>query len=89
VFVNNISWLAATGITKGCAPREFCPNDPVTRGQIAAFIVRAGLTKSVSRTSVVAMEPPPKQLSGRFLPEHGMPAPIALAIPDQSGNVTE
>lgn len=41
VFVNSIRWLAATGITQGCGPREFCPNDAVTRGQMAAFMARA------------------------------------------------
>lgn len=35
--------LATLGITKGCAtdPARFCPNDPVTRGQMASFLVRA------------------------------------------------
>ncbi|HLU31701.1 MAG TPA: hypothetical protein VK088_08055 [Acidimicrobiia bacterium] len=36
--------MAAEGITRGCSPpanTEFCPKDPVTRGQIAAFLVRA------------------------------------------------
>ncbi len=33
--------IAAVGITKGCGPLEFCPNDPVSRGQMAAFLVRA------------------------------------------------
>jgi Polysaccharide lyase 14/S-layer homology domain len=41
VFVDDIRWLASTGITKGCGPRRFCPLDPVTRGQMAAFMVRA------------------------------------------------
>lgn len=41
VFVSSISWLAGTGITKGCAPRLFCPDDDVTRGQMAAFLSRA------------------------------------------------
>jgi hypothetical protein len=41
VFVDNIRWLARTGITKGCGTRKFCPLDPVTRGQMAAFMVRA------------------------------------------------
>ncbi|MEA2000619.1 MAG: putative Ig domain-containing protein [Actinomycetota bacterium] len=48
VFVDDIMILATAGITKGCNPPvndEFCPNDPVTRGQMAAFLVRAlGLT---------------------------------------------
>lgn len=41
VFVGDIDWLAGNGITKGCQPRYFCPDDPVTRGQMAAFLVRA------------------------------------------------
>jgi len=45
IFEEDIEWLAAAGITKGCNPREgntkFCPNDYVTRGQMAAFLVRA------------------------------------------------
>ena len=28
------------GITSGCGPTTYCPNDPVTRGQMAVFIVR-------------------------------------------------
>ncbi len=37
----SIEAIAAEGITLGCGPVEFCPNDPVTRGQMAAFLVRA------------------------------------------------
>ena len=48
VFESNILKMATAGITKGCNPPandEFCPNDNVTRGQMAAFLVRAlGLT---------------------------------------------
>jgi VCBS repeat-containing protein len=48
VFETNILKLATAGITKGCNPpanSRFCPNDYVTRGQMAAFLVRAlGLT---------------------------------------------
>lgn len=43
-FVGDITWLAEQGITKGCNPPAntlFCPADPVTRGQMAAFLVRA------------------------------------------------
>ena len=41
---NAIVWLAEEGITRGCNPPtndRFCPDDPVTRGQMAAFLVRA------------------------------------------------
>ena len=44
VFFGEIAALADAGITKGCNPPEntlFCPDDPVTRGQMAAFLVRA------------------------------------------------
>jgi len=44
VFVDDIQWLGNTGISKGCNPPAndmFCPGDVVTRGQMAAFLVRA------------------------------------------------
>jgi Tol biopolymer transport system component len=44
IFESDICWLADQGITRGCNPpanTEFCPTDPVTRGQMAAFLVRA------------------------------------------------
>jgi hypothetical protein len=42
-FSSEIAWLAASGITKGCNPPAndaFCPDDAVTRSQMAAFLVR-------------------------------------------------
>ena len=38
-----IERLAELGITKGCRlePLSFCPDDPVTRSQMASFLVRA------------------------------------------------
>ncbi|MGH8910954.1 MAG: S-layer homology domain-containing protein, partial [Acidimicrobiia bacterium] len=48
VFENDILLLSASGITKGCNPpdnTEYCPEREVTRGEMAAFFVRAlGLT---------------------------------------------
>lgn len=44
VFVADIAALSAASITRGCNPDgepRFCPKDPVTRGQMAAFLVRA------------------------------------------------
>ncbi len=40
-FCGFVEKLAADGITGGCAPGTFCPNDPVTRGQMAVFLVAA------------------------------------------------
>jgi Tol biopolymer transport system component len=48
VFQADIEWLWSQRITRGCNPPwndHFCPRDTVTRGQMAAFLVRAlGLT---------------------------------------------
>ena len=43
-FVDDIIWLATEGITKGCNPPandHYCPDRPVSRGEIAAFLHRA------------------------------------------------
>ena len=43
-FEGDINALAAAGITKGCNPPAnslFCPGDPVTRAQMASFLIRA------------------------------------------------
>ena len=32
---------AAAGITQGCTATEYCPNEFVTRDQMAAFLLRA------------------------------------------------
>lgn len=44
VFSADVEWLASEGITKGCNPpfnTVYCPDASVTRGQMAAFLVRA------------------------------------------------
>lgn len=46
-FHSDIAWLEAAGVTKGCNPpanTEYCPNDNVTRGQMAAFMRRLAQT---------------------------------------------
>ena len=43
-FEADIEWLGAAGVTKGCNPPindRYCPNDVVTRGQMAAFLHRS------------------------------------------------
>ena len=37
-FINDFS---TRHITSGCAGGNYCPNDQVTRGQMAVFLVRA------------------------------------------------
>ncbi len=57
IFEADIEWLAAEGVTKGCNPPtndRYCPDDPVTRGQMAAFLVRfLGLTDDGGGNSFV------------------------------------
>jgi S-layer homology domain len=40
-FFQYIEALAASGITGGCGSGNYCPDNPVTRGQIAVFIAKA------------------------------------------------
>jgi hypothetical protein len=43
-FERDTDRLGAAGVTRGCNPPtndRFCPDDPVTRGQMAAFLARA------------------------------------------------
>lgn len=45
VFHEDIAWLADHDITRGCNPPDndqFCPDDSVTRAQMAAFLHRFG-----------------------------------------------
>ncbi len=37
---NNINSLAATGITQGCDNHRYCPDQPITRGQMATYLAR-------------------------------------------------
>ncbi len=40
-FEAEIASLASSGITSGCLTTSYCPNRPVTRGEMAAFLIRA------------------------------------------------
>ena len=40
-FADHIGWMYDTGLTTGCAPDLFCTRNPVSRGQMAAFLDRA------------------------------------------------
>jgi hypothetical protein len=36
----DIVWLAEAGVTVGCAPGRYCPDDPLTRGEAASLLWR-------------------------------------------------
>jgi len=40
VFVLDVAWASATGLTSGCEPGLFCPDRQITRGEAAAFLRR-------------------------------------------------
>jgi hypothetical protein len=41
-FCNNVSWIANRNVTLGCTATLYCPQDNVTRLQMAAFMQRLG-----------------------------------------------
>lgn len=41
VHHQSINAAAEEGITAGCTPTDYCPRDPVNRGQMASFLARA------------------------------------------------
>jgi hypothetical protein len=55
-FYTEIGKLSARGVTLGCGGGNFCPDDPVTRQQMAALIIRA-----------LGQPQPPQPSSQRFL----------------------
>lgn len=40
-FFRFVEALAASGVTGGCGPGAYCPDSPVTRGQLAVFLATA------------------------------------------------
>jgi S-layer homology domain len=48
IFHGDIAWMDANGITSGCGGGNYCPDDNVTRGQMAAFMKRLATKKVVN-----------------------------------------
>ena len=40
-FADDIAWLYAEGLTTGCGVKLYCPNEAVSRAEMASFLVRA------------------------------------------------
>ena len=81
-FHDDIDWIADNGITFGCNPPnndEYCPDDLVTRGQMAAFMKR--LATGMGPRAASATEPnPPDGADYRLSVELAAPAPGVLVI---------
>ncbi|MCZ7651661.1 MAG: RHS repeat-associated core domain-containing protein [Thermoanaerobaculia bacterium] len=54
----NIEAISYAGITVGCGPELYCPDSPLTRGQMARFLIRA--------SSGSNFDPPPCTGAGPF-----------------------
>lgn len=59
IFHDDISWLADSGVTRGCNPpenSEFCPNDVVRRDTMAAFLHRLATSQVVDAKSAITSQ---------------------------------
>ncbi len=77
-----VQWLVIRGITNGCAtsPARFCPEHPVSRDQMAMFLVRA--------LGLAITTPPPRLASLNGLPVKGLDwnrRVVAIKIDDHRG----
>jgi hypothetical protein len=67
-FFKFIQKMAQTGITAGCAPEMYCPNDTLTRGQMAVFIVTGLLNELLpAGTPLIASAVPNSATPGQTL----------------------
>ena len=69
---SHIERFAVLGVTKGCAtdPLRYCPDQPVTRGQMATFIARVlGLAVEPVLLSNEKVLVPVARLTGRLAPK--------------------
>ncbi len=58
IFAGDIQWIKDAGITKGCNPPAntlYCPEDDVTREQMAAFMHRLASNRVVDAATVEGM----------------------------------
>jgi len=69
-FYNEIGKLSARAITLGCDSSNFCPDDPVTRQQMAAFIIRAlGILNPPQPSTQRFLDVPPSNPFYAFIEE--------------------
>ena len=67
-FYTEIGKLAARGVTLGCGNGNYCPNDPVLREQMAAFIMRAkGEFNPPTPASQRFVDVPPSNVFYKFI----------------------
>ncbi len=62
-----IQRMKRDGVTAGCGTNTYCPNDPVTRGQMAIFIMRAAFNLLLPANTPVLTQISPSVLPVRHL----------------------
>ena len=68
IFFSWIQEMKQLGITSGCGPTTYCPDDPVTQGQMAVFLMRGAFNQLLpSTTPVIASAFPATALPGTTL----------------------
>jgi len=84
-FCTDVEWIKNRRVTLGCTTTEYCPNDPVTRLQMAAFLHRIG---EVLQPAVFTLEANPGAIDLDALPTPRVcvtpdvdPAPVPPALP--------
>ena len=88
-YAQSVASLAASGITQGCDDgTRFCPNDNVTRGQMAAFLHRAEAAQH-RRYRADPLGSPPRSLGldafyEKYLDAGGIPILSASDVPDEA-----
>jgi len=58
-----IQKMKQLGITTGCSPTTYCPDDPVTRGQMAVFIMRGEFNQLLPDNSSLVVWTSPSTVS--------------------------
>ena len=66
IYHSFVSWLVARGITGGCGAGVFCPDQPVTRAQMAVFLKQNSLTGSPLAFGTIAADGTISSGSGNF-----------------------
>lgn len=56
---NFIQRMAEDVITNGCSATTYCPNDPVTRGEMAIFVMRGGFNQLLPASEAVITQVSP------------------------------
>jgi hypothetical protein len=85
LFLPYIQRMRDLGITAGCGPTTFCPNDPNTRGQISVFLARGLFVLWNSRP---ADQVPPNALTfgaGKYFVGKDIPAGRYYTVPAGGG----